>query len=214
MKRGMLYSDHWRVWSPTCKRFRKESPLSAFDGAVWVLALFISKSEALSRRLFTDLYFRQKLPSSWPRQIYLIISLTWRLNTTLITRSKQYSSHSVIKLWIKAHSCLSQAFGYLLPVYDPQYSSEYWLFTYMAKLGQPRRAIFHRPQVAPIPEVKTTNSGQQKNQEAWDKTLMNGENLVNRSIYLKIFGSDTKNPLQSKTFRLITTRSQMKLFNL
>lgn len=113
MKRVMLYSDHWRVLSTTCKRFRKESPLSAFDGAVWVLALFISKSEALSRRLFTDLYFRQRFPTSWPRQIYFIISLT-RLNTTLLTRSKQYSSHSVIKTLNKGSFVFEHLATYIL----------------------------------------------------------------------------------------------------
>lgn len=72
----------------------------------------------------------------------------------LLTRSKQYSSHSVIKTLNKGSFVFEPGFGYLLPVYDPQYSSEYWLFTYMAILGQPRRAIFPRPQVAPIPEGK------------------------------------------------------------
>lgn len=89
-QQGKLYSDHVKVWSTTCKRFRKESPLSAFDGAVWVLALFISKSEALSERLFTDLYFRQKVPTSWSYPIILniIISLTRELNTVNALKTK------------------------------------------------------------------------------------------------------------------------------
>lgn len=90
----------------------------------------------------------------------------------LLTRSKQYSSHSVIKTLNKGSFVFEPGIWLLTSCVRP--SVEFWILVIFLH-GQTRTAEksnFPRPQVAPIPEGKTTNSGHQKKQETWDKTLI------------------------------------------